>query len=215
MTRSSQPHPAPKRVRHVDACADVSDATLVERAMAGERWAEEALYRRHAQRMHDVANRLLARYADAEDAVQDAFVTAFTRLDRLRDPAQFEAWLYRIVLNEARSRLRRWKLLRRFGLDRGEDDGGLAQTASPEASPAVIAELVQIDRVLRDADPDARIVWIMNRVEGWSLGEIAEVLEISLPTAKRRGWQIDALLEQHLRALRATSTKARLEEVAP
>lgn len=195
----------------MDSFADVDDRNLVERALAGERWAEEALYRRYARRMHDVANRLLGRYSEAEDAVQDAFVTAFTRLDRLRDPAQFEGWLYRIVLNAARSRLRRWKLLRRFGLDRGEEDSGLALTASPDAGPAIVAELTAIDRVLRDADPDARIVWVMNRVEGWSLGQIAEILEISLPTAKRRGWQIDSLLQQHLRALRTAGAGGAVE----
>jgi RNA polymerase sigma-70 factor (ECF subfamily) len=188
-------------VRQVDSFADVDDATLVERALRGERWSEEALYRRHARRLHDVATRVLGRMSDAEDAVQDAFLTAFTNLKDLRDPARFEAWLYRILLNSARGKLRRRRLMRSLGLDRGEDDGALAQTASPSAPPDALAELARIDRVLSSVSAEARLVWVLNRVEGWSLGEIAEALDISLPTAKRRGWHVEAKLAEHLKVI--------------
>lgn len=214
--RSTFAHPTPMTparpsttVRPMRDYAALDDARLTERALAGERWAEEALYRRHAQRMHDVATRLLGRYAEADDAVQDAFVTAFTTLESLRDPARFEAWLYRILLNIARGRLRRWRLLRRFGLDGAEDDGALARTASPDVPAEVVAELSRVDEVLARVDADSRIVWILNRVEGWTLGEIAERMGTSLPTAKRCGWRVDALLAEHVEAIERVASAAR------
>jgi RNA polymerase sigma-70 factor (ECF subfamily) len=205
-----------RSIRQVDSFADVDDATLVERALKGERWAEEALYRRHARRLHDVATRVLSRTSDAEDAVQDAFLTAFTSLKELRDPARFEAWLYRILLNSARGKLRRRRLMRSLGLDRGEDDGALAHTAHPSAPPDAIAELARIDRVLATVDADTRLVWVLNRVEGWSLGEIAEALDISLPTAKRRGWRVEAKLKEHIAHLEDVEidVEARANKVA-
>ena len=64
--------------------ADAGDATLVERAIDGDRWAMEALYRRHVQRVTNAVTRVLGRSAEADDVVQDTFVVALDRLGDLR-----------------------------------------------------------------------------------------------------------------------------------
>jgi len=161
------------------------DASLVGRARGGDRWAEEALYRAHVVDVVRVATRVLGRSAEAEDVVQDAFVTAFTRLDRLRDDQAFGGWLGRIVLNLARGRLRRRSLWRMIGLDE-EDDASLAALASPGLDPDGRAELVRVDARLRTLPAEARVAWVLRHVEGWSVAEVADGLGVSLATAKRR-----------------------------
>ena len=179
----SMPRPIP---RIEPLSADTGDATLVERAIDGDRWAMEALYRRHVQRVTNAVTRVLGRSAEADDVVQDTFVVALDRLGDLREPAAFRGWVARIAMNEARMRLRKRKWLRRLALDRDEDDASLESIASPDASPEVRAELARLDRVLAALDPELRIAFVLRYVEGWALEEVAAALECSLATAKRR-----------------------------
>ncbi|AKF10925.1 RNA polymerase sigma factor [Sandaracinus amylolyticus] len=162
------------------------DAALVARAIAGDRWAGEALYRRHAQDVIRVATLLLGRTAEVDDVVQDAFVKALRSLATLRDPASFGAWVARIAANLARSRLRRRGLLKRLGLDRGDEEVSFDQLASDGVGPEERAELARISKLLREMPADARIAWTLRRVEGWPLQEIAEAVGASLATVKRR-----------------------------
>ncbi|WP_236518246.1 RNA polymerase sigma factor [Sandaracinus amylolyticus] len=162
------------------------DAALVARAIAGDRWAGEALYRRHAPDVIRVATLLLGRTAEVDDVVQDAFVKALRSLATLRDPASFGAWVARIAANLARSRLRRRGLLKRLGLDRGDEEVSFDQLASDSVGPEERAELARISNVLRAMPADARIAWTLRRVEGWPLQEIADAVGASLATVKRR-----------------------------
>lgn len=171
------------RVPAIEVAA--GDAELVARALDGDRWASEALYRRHVGDALRLAQFLLRRRADAEDAVQDAFVSALGKLDRLRDPAAFGGWLARIVANAARGKLRKRKLLGWLGLDRGEDDS-LEQLAAPHLSATERTELAWLDRELRALPDGERIAWTLRHVEGWELAEIASALGLSLATTKRR-----------------------------
>ncbi len=161
------------------------DATLVARARSGERWAEEALYRRHVQATTRLALRVLGRTADAEDVVQDAFATVLERLDELRDGAAFGGWLSQTALNLMRQRLRSRRLWQLVGLGPAED-AGLAELASASASPEDLAELACLDKALRRMPAEARIAWVLRHVEGWQHDEIAERLGISVATVKRR-----------------------------
>src|SRR5688500_18267779 len=84
LARPSLVPPRPRRVEVLDLAPP--DEELVRRARGGDGWASEALYRRHVAGVMRLATLLLRRRADAEDAVQDAFVTALTKLDHLREP---------------------------------------------------------------------------------------------------------------------------------
>ena len=162
------------------------DEELVERALSGDRWAEEALYRRHVRRVSDAAMRVLGRAHEAEDVVQESFFKALTHLDRLRDPALFERWLMRIVMNRVRSRLRKRKLLRSLGLDRSVDDATFERMAARATPPDVRADLASIDRALGQLSAERRMAWTLNVVEGLTLPETADACDCSLATVKRR-----------------------------
>ncbi|HJL19887.1 MAG TPA: RNA polymerase sigma factor [Sandaracinaceae bacterium LLY-WYZ-13_1] len=176
----------------------VDDAALVRRALDGDRWAEEALYRRHVRRVSDVAIRVLGRAHEAEDVVQDTFLKALQKLPTLRDPSLFERWLMRIAMNMVRGKLRKRKLLRTLGLDRSVDDATLERMASPSTPPDVRAELAGIDAVLRDVTGEQRLAWMLHCVEGWSLPEVASTLGCSLATVKRRIRAARDRIEEHL-----------------
>ena len=74
---------------------------LVRRVLEGDRWAADALYRRHAPDVFRVATLLLGRVAEVDDVVQDAFVRSFQKLETLRDRETYGGWVVRIAANLA------------------------------------------------------------------------------------------------------------------
>lgn len=175
-----------------------STAALVTRALEGDRWAADALYRRHAPDVFRVATLLLGRSAEVDDVVQDAFVKALKGLETLRDRASFGGWVVRIAANLARSRLRRRGLFRRLGLDRGEEDVSFEALATPDVSVERRAELARIGAAVRALPAEQRVAWTLRRVEGWALAEIAEAVDASLATVKRRIAAADDTLKTHV-----------------
>lgn len=176
-----------------------TDAALVAAARGGDAWARDALFARYARMVHGLAFRLMGRDADVDDLAQDAFVEALGALHRLQEPAAFSSWLGAIVVRTAHKRLRRRRLLQRLGLRRGEavDLDALPLNAAP---PDAAAELRQIYGVLDGLAPEERIALVLRRVEGMELREVAERMNLSLATVKRR----IAAAESTLDALRAS-----------
>ena len=163
-----------------------ADAVLVEQARAGHAAAEGALYRKHAPDTFRLVIRLLGSTDEAEDVVHDAFVDALARLSALRDPAAFRGWLRQIAIMRVRQTIR-WRRMRRaIGLIPGREDPGLEALAGRSASPETRAELAVFDRVLAGLDVDTRIAWLLRFVEGAQLAEVAELVDASLATVKRR-----------------------------
>ena len=132
----------------------IDDDTLIARARSGDVAAYEELVRRY----QDVARRtahLVSPEADADDAVQDAFLKAYAALDRFRPGAPLRPWLLRIVANEARNRRR--SAGRRGGLALRAAAPGMDAHGGPDPEAAVIAtearsELLAAIRSLRDDD---------------------------------------------------------------
>jgi len=176
----------------------VSDTQLVTRAIEGDRWSREALYRRHAGYLLAMTTRLLANRSDAEDVVQDTFVTGLGQLATLREPAALRAWLGQIAVGLVRHRLRRERLKRFLGLDRGADDATLAALAAPGIAAEGRVELALVDGVLARLRVELRIAWMLRRVEGLELGEVASLAGCSLATAKRRIAEVEAALRAHV-----------------
>jgi RNA polymerase sigma-70 factor, ECF subfamily len=183
---------------------DVSDAALVLAARNGQRSAEEALYRRYARMVHAMAFRLMGSDADVDDLAQDAFVEALTKLSSLDEPAAFSSWLGAIVVRTASKRLRRHRLMTRFGLRRATpiDLDQLPLSMSP---PDVAMELRLVYAVLEKLPVEERVALVLRRVEGLELKEIAERMDLSLATVKRRLAAAETSLDAHAASLRGGS----------
>jgi RNA polymerase sigma-70 factor, ECF subfamily len=176
----------------------IGDAELVARALRGDRWSRDVLYRRHAHYLLAVSARLLANRNEGEEVVQDAFVVGFERLGTLRDPSAVRPWLAQIAVSLVRRRLRRGRLLRFLGLDRTIEDATLEALAAHDMGPEDRAELALVDRMLDRMPTDLRIAWMLRRVEGIALAEVAATCKCSLATAKRRIVAADALVARHV-----------------
>jgi RNA polymerase sigma-70 factor (ECF subfamily) len=122
---------------------------------------------------------------EADDLVQDSFVRALSRLNGLDNPQAFAAWLTSFAVHGAQKRLRRRRLLIRLGLRVAEPlDPDL--TISPVAPAEVVSELRAVYAVVARLSAEERIALLLRRVEGLDLAEIAQTMQISLATVKRR-----------------------------
>lgn len=178
---------------------EVDDAELVRRAQAGEEWATEALFRRHVEGITRLCTRLVGRRADADDAVQDTFAEALRDLPKLREPEAFRGWLQRVAVNRSKKVYRKRRLLRTLGLDRGIDDATLTQLASEALGTEALTELTLIDAALRRLPTEQRIAWMLRYVQDETLESVAELMQCSLATAKRRVAAAQSALDVHLR----------------
>jgi RNA polymerase sigma-70 factor, ECF subfamily len=157
---------------------------LVERAMAGDHDAFSELARVSIGRLFVVARLILRDDKGAEDATQEALVAAWRRLDGLRDPDRFEAWLHRLLVNACYREARRSRR-------RGSIEIHVEPLAMPEASPAPdadfdLADRDQLERGFRRLDVDQRTVLVMHYYLGFSLDEAAEALGIPPGTVRSR-----------------------------
>jgi RNA polymerase sigma-70 factor (ECF subfamily) len=166
--------------------AGPSDTALVVAARAGEAWAQESLFRRHAPRLNGLAFRVMGRDDEVDDLVQDAFVAAFSSLEHLEHPDSFASWISGILVRQAYKKIRRRKLLARFGLGRGAAPIELDELVSPTAPPERALELRRIYKALAEMSADVRVPLVLHRIEGLGLTEVAELMGVSLATVKRR-----------------------------
>lgn len=162
---------------------------LIDRARKGDRDAFGLLAASSIQRMHNIAVRIVHDHGRAEDAVQSALLQAWRDLPSLRDPARFDAWLYRLLLracyDEARKQRAFVANIRVVSVEPGEADGSKR-----------FADRDQLERAFRRLPVDQRAVIVLHHYEGMALTEVADVLAIPVGTVRSR-------LHYALRTLRA------------
>jgi RNA polymerase sigma-70 factor (ECF subfamily) len=158
------------------------DATVVAAVLAGETDAFSVLVGRYRDAYARYAVRMLGSLADAEDALQLAFVRAYRHLDRCRDPGRFGAWLHRIVVNECRTLAhRRDRRERRHSFPDFEFDAQLDER--PEGD-ALLRE--EIQRALDTLDVGQREAFILKHVEGLSYEEMTQITGVGESALKMR-----------------------------
>ena len=173
-----------------------ADLPLVRRAREGDFAAFEALVGRYERRIHGLARRIVGQVQDAEEVVQQTFLSVIEHLKEFREEALFATWLTRIATNHALALLRKRSQQRTMPLadDRGEDaDQGVPHPeyiAQWRETPEEIASRHETRRLLDEAlaqlDEKYRLVFLLRDVEGLSTGETAEALGISTANVKVR-----------------------------
>jgi RNA polymerase sigma-70 factor, ECF subfamily len=158
-----------------------SDADLVARAQDGDSGAFGALVKRHLRAAHAVALAVLAEQADADDAVQDGFLSALQHLDSCSPAEKFRAWLLTIVRNRALDMKRRGRVR---AVDALEED----TVHTNEPSPLEMAERSELNDRLESAietlTDTQREVLMMHDVQGWKHAEIAHLLGLAESTVR-------------------------------
>ena len=167
---------------------DSDEATLVALAKGGDVDAFNRLVLAHQDSVYGFAYRMLGNGADADDATQDAFVSAFEHIASLRGTA-FRAWVMRIARNKCYDILRRGNRRREVSTD--QDDSQLAETLpSGEASAseqAMSSEMrAAIERCIGRLGDDQRAVVVLVDVMHYSYEQVAETVGTSIGTVKSR-----------------------------
>lgn len=172
---------------------------LVVRALAGDPVAENAIYRQHIRYLLNLATRLIRSTRDADEVVQDTYVIAFQKLDRLEHPSAIRQWLTRILLSRIRKRLRVKRLRAFLGFKQIEEDAALQLCAVNGARPDLRAELRELDLVLQKMPMAWRTTWMLHRIEGMSIHEAARATNRSLSTVKRYVAAVDVAVQSNRR----------------
>lgn len=158
---------------------DTEHKELVEGCKRGDRRAQQRLYNQYSRAMYNTCLRMLKIEADAEDALQNAFLDVFTKIDSFRYESTIGAWIKRIVINTCINHLKKRRLLT---TDWDESIPILDETA-PDTSEQHY-QVGRIKRAMEDLPDGYRVVFSLYLLEGYDHSEIGEILHISEATSK-------------------------------
>lgn len=195
MTTADGPLPCP-------AAAD--EMSIVRRIIAGDKGAFELLMRRYNRRLYRLARAVLRNDEEAEDALQEAYLSAYRLLAQFRAEAALPTWLSRLVLTECLGRLRRTARRHNvvaflptstgFTMNANAADG--SDLPDKVLGRAQMRELLQ--RKLDELPEIFRVVFVLRSVEELSIEETAQCLNIPEATVRSRHFRAKALLREAL-----------------
>lgn len=181
------------------------DLELVRRALARDVGAFRAIMTRHNQRLYRMARSIVRNDSEAEDALQEAYMRAFAKLDSFRGESTLATWLSRIVINEALGRLRKSRRAKTVPLP---DEGAVmaqiipfplnANSDDPERNMAQRQILEFVERATDSLPENFRTVFVARAIEGLSVEETAQLLGIKPETVKTRLHRARKLLRERL-----------------
>jgi len=164
------------------------EAAVIERAVRGDAGAQAWLFRRHAPHIACLARRSLGE-AEVDDIVQETFVQGLGQLASLRELAKLRSFLVTIAVRRIYARLSVQYRVRTLAAQ-------LFRVAARASEPEATERVRSLHELLGRARPQHRLAWLLHRVEGYTLPEVAEQTETSLTTVKRWIAGLDAELEQ-------------------
>jgi RNA polymerase sigma-70 factor, ECF subfamily len=169
-----------------------AERALLARLRQGDPEAFEALVREHQDRVYDFCVRMLGDREEAQDLVQDIFVSVHQNLRKFREDAKLSTWLLRISKNQCLNRL---KYLKRRGQGRTDEyvevgekvlSGALEAPPMPDAMLDAARERARVQRAISQLEPDARMLVALRDIEGLSYEEIVDITELPEGTVKSR-----------------------------
>jgi RNA polymerase sigma-70 factor (ECF subfamily) len=169
-----------------------TDIELVGDLKKGEPTAFTEVLTRYTEKVHNLAVRITRNQEDAEEILQDVFVTVFKKIDRFEGKSAFSSWLYRITVNTAFMKLRKRKQTQAISLD----DVGEAATESLSGRRSDVSDMnyissrhelrAELDRAIELLPGEYKAIFILRDVDGLSNQEVGEILNLSVPAVKSR-----------------------------
>jgi RNA polymerase sigma-70 factor (ECF subfamily) len=191
-----------------------SEEELVASAKAGDAGAFDVLVRRHTGQMYRVALRMVGNPMDAEDVVQDAWISAWRNLGGFRGDSALSTWLCRLVTNTALRHLRRpRRTVSLEALVEHIGQGGHRQAAFPaelssdnRANPEMVTlrneRVATVLRAIATLEPSQRVPLVLRELEEMSYEEVAAVLGITVTALHSRLYRARVALLAKLKELR-------------
>jgi RNA polymerase sigma-70 factor (ECF subfamily) len=159
------------------------ELALVERCRNGDLAAFEELYRTHAKKLYSLLFRMLANQADAEDLLQDVFLTAHRKLDTFRGDSALGTWLYRLATNLCLDHIRSRAGRASQVTDSLDDEPWLADATARSLADQAVSRM-DLERALAKLPEGCRAAFVLHDVEGLEHREVGEILGIAEGTSK-------------------------------
>ncbi len=169
-----------------------TDIELVAALQNGEQAAFGELLTRYTEKVNNLAIRITRNQEDAEEILQDVFVTVFKKIDRFEGKSAFSSWLYRITVNTAFMKLRKRKQTQAVSLDELGDSanesfsGKRSDTSDVNFISSRHELRAQLDGAIDNLPEEYKAIFILRDVDGLSNQEVGEILNISVPAVKSR-----------------------------
>jgi RNA polymerase sigma-70 factor, ECF subfamily len=179
-----------------EAVVDTSEELLVRRAAAGDESAYSKLIQAYQSRLYNFVRSMVQNEELAEDITQESFVKAYFSLSKLKEPARFKSWLFRIANNNTLDYLRKKKLPMQ------EVDEAVRESyvdeRNPEAGAIEGERSAHIWAALKKLKPEQRNILVMCDIQGLSYAEIAEALGVPFGTVQSRIFYARKKLKDYL-----------------
>lgn len=181
-----------------------SDNQLIEEFKRGNQFSFEELIGRYAGKAFSLALRLTRSQEDAEEVLQDVFVTVARKITNFEGKSSFSSWLYRVTVNASLMKLRKRK----------QDQSILIEDVQPQVQEAVIMRSVErsaaeneasraevagaIEDAIRRLPDEYRPVFVLRDVDGLTSGEVSKILNLTIPAVKSRLHRSRIMLRRRL-----------------
>jgi RNA polymerase sigma-70 factor, ECF subfamily len=168
------------------------DIELVEGFKKGDAACFTELLERYTQKVHNLAVRITRNEEDAEEVLQDVFVTVHNKVDKFEGKSAFSSWLYRITVNTAFMKLRKRRQTPAISLEevspsikeswvgRGSDSSDVNYLSARHELRS------ELDKAISHLPEEYKMIFILRDVDGLSNQEVGEILKLSVPAVKSR-----------------------------
>jgi len=178
------------------AVAGDEDLEYVILCQSGDTDAFEVLVERHQTQMLNIAFRMTGDYSEACDVTQEAFIAAYKSIRKFKAEAKFSTWLYRIVINHSKNRLKQMRHTAKSGNISIDDpveaksekllNPSLVNGANPGTQMEKREREAHVQRCITSLDHEYREVLVLRDIQGFSYDEIRDILKIPDGTVKSR-----------------------------
>jgi RNA polymerase sigma-70 factor (ECF subfamily) len=158
---------------------DVDDRAMLRAHLEGDRYAFETLVSRHVGRLWAVALRTIGNRDDAADALQDALLSAYRAAGSYRGDAAVSTWLHRIVVNACLDRIRRKQARPTVPLPEVEP-------AAPSDAFSARETAIDVQVALSELPTEQRAALVLVDIQGYSVADAAQILDVAVGTVKSR-----------------------------
>src|ERR1700692_2504521 len=196
------------------------DLELVHACKSGDGGAFEQLVKRYDRKLLRIAQSFTHNREDSQDVVQEAFLKAFQHLSQFREDSQFSTWLIRITVNQSLMKLRKQRVTKEVSLDEDfQSDGyvlpieGTDWAPNPEQLYWASELRGSLPKTLEGLRPICQQVFVLRDIEGLTIEQTAEVLNLRHAAVKARLWRVRMQLRERLNkffSMRPESAQAEL-----